>query len=189
MLALGCAPRRFRGSFAGRCAVVLVLVGSSLTLGCREKAQTDPHVEEGYRLLPTDPKAALAELKQAKDPSDPRVLLGRGMALERPRQFAEADTVLTSACSAKSDATCWVTLSRVRIALGKLDEARQAIDQLVLRDQTEFFGVLLEAFLAHDQARARTSLAHLEKWDEHARDPEHPLEIPAEFYLAQLTLY
>src|SRR5690606_31743004 len=106
-------------------------------LGCKRKPPPDLHLQEGYSLLQSDPKAALEKLSQAKDPSDPKAVLGRGLALEKLREYPEAEQALQKACAAKPQPICWLALARVKVVLGKLEEARAAIDKVVAQDQTE----------------------------------------------------
>ena len=183
------SERRLATPFARLLLLSAVLAAGALTLGCKRKAPVDRHLERGYLLLQDDPKAALEELGKAKDPADPKVILGRGLAQEKLRNYGEAEKTLLQACAAKSQPVCWLSLGRVQVALGKLDEARRAIDRVVAVDQTELSAVLLEAYLADDDARARAALSHLEKWTEHARSEKPPRAIPAEYYLAQVALF
>lgn len=169
--------------------LALLLAASSLTLGCKRKPAADRHLEEAYRLLPSDPKAALAELRQVQNPADPRALLARGLALEKLRDYGEAEKVLQEACAGTAEPRAWLALGRVRVVLGKLDAAREAIDRALAQDPSELAAVLLDAFLAHDDARARSSLARLGAWRKQALGRKEPLEIPAELYLSQALLY
>lgn len=184
--------RPWRGNLRhpmGMGILALALMGSSSMLGCRRKPPPDLHLQEGYSLLQSDPKAALEKLSQAKDPSDPKAVLGRGLALEKLRKYPEAEQALQKACAAKPQPICWLALARVKVVLGKLEEARAAIDKVVAQDQTELSAVLLEAYLADDDERARAALSHLEKWREHALGQKPPAAVPAEFYLAQVALF
>lgn len=177
---------RLRGPTSSIFMILLALSAGAATTGCRKKAPVDSHLERGYALLQTDPQAALAELEKANNPTDPKAILGRGLALEKLRRFEEAEQTLLPICTA-DELGCWLAVARVRVALGKLDEARAAVDQFVARDQTELFAVLLAACLAHDDERARVALGNLDKWREYAQGQKRAL--PAEFYLAQVALF
>lgn len=168
--------------------ILLALSAGASTVGCRKKAPVDSHLERGFALLQSDPEAALRELEQAQNPADPKVILGRGLALEKLRRFEEAEKTLLPVCTAE-ELGCWLAVGRVRVASGKLDEARTAIDQVVARDQTELFAVLLAAYLAHDDERARVALGHLDQWRQHAQGQTPKRAVPAEFYLAQVALF
>jgi len=180
--------RRLRGAFNGTFFLALVVVGSSFSSGCKRKAPADRELQEGYRLLQTDPKAALAQLEKAQNPTDPKVVLGRGLALEKLRDYGQAEGILEAACAANAGPACWLALGRVRVALGKLDAAREAIDRVVSQDQTELSAVLLEAYLASDDPRAERALAHLQQWRKEAA-PAAAAALPAEFYAAELALF
>lgn len=183
------SERRRVGQFNGLLLVSVVLLGSAFVAGCKRKAPVDRHLEQAYSLLQDDPKGALEALAKAQNPADPKVILGRGLAQEKLRQYGDAEKTLLGACAAQSQPVCWLSLGRVQVALGKLDDARRAIDRVVAEDQTELSALLLEAYLAHDDARARTALSHLAKWSEQARKENPPRAIPAEFYLAQVALF
>src|SRR5690606_26102750 len=108
---------------------------------------------------------------------------------EKLRKYPEAEQALQKACAAKPQPICWLALARVKVVLGKLEEARAASDKVVAQDPTELSAGLLEAYLADDDERARAALSHLEKWREHALGRKPPAAVPAEFYLAQVALF
>lgn len=155
--------------------------------GCEKKTPPDPHLEQGFRLLTEDPKAAYDEFTQARDASHPDVLVGRGLALERLRQYEEAEQVLVEAHKlVPNQQPALFALSRVKIMLGKLDEARPLVEQLVALSPKELSAILLEVCLAKQESFARAALLHLETWQSYAREAKTP--IPAEYYVARMSL-
>lgn len=168
----------------------LSLIGT-LTLqltGCEKKTPPDPHMEQGLRLLSEDPKAAYDELEKARDSSHPDVLVGRGLALERLRKYEEAEKVLLAAQKiAPNNEVTLFALGRVKIMLGKPDEARPLVEKLVAQSPTDLAAVLLLVCLAHQESLARAAMVHLESWKQLAEKSKSGA-IPAEYYLARMSL-
>jgi predicted Zn-dependent protease len=173
-----------RGGRRTICA--LALVASAAIVGCEKKTPPDPHIQEGYRLLASDPQAAYDQLSNARNPSDPEAVLGRGLALERLRKYEDAERVLLEARGTTDEPAASLALARVKVVLGKADEARQLVDKVIAAVPSDLSAVLLEACLANDDARARATLSHLDQWLELVRGQ---MSIPAEYYVAQMSLF
>jgi tetratricopeptide (TPR) repeat protein len=156
--------------------------------GCEKKAPPDPHLERGFALLASDPEAALKELEQAREAQSVQALLGRGLALEGMRRYADAEKTLEQASAAGNEAAALFALSRVQLMAGRPQAARQSIDRVVAKSPADLSALLLEACLAHDEARAQASLAHLDGWPAKSEPPTKPEAAPAEYHLARASL-
>lgn len=171
-------------------AYALLLSAVNLTFaGCEKKAPPDSHIVQGYRLLTSNPKAAYDELGKAPNPSDPKVLLGRGLALEGLRRYEEAEKVLLQVRGAADEPVIAFALARVRVMQGKATEAQPLIDAATGKLANDLPALLLETCLANSESRARTALAHLNRWPEVARGAMGvPVTIPGEYHLARASL-
>lgn len=157
--------------------------------GCKKTAPPDAHLQQAYHLLESDPQAAYDELSKAQNASDPAVVLAKGLALERLRRYSEAEQTLSAIQGKVDDPVALFAQARVKVVLGKADEARPLIDRLVAALPTDLSALLLEVCLANDEPRAQTSLAHLEHWLAWGRTQSPPATVPAELYLAQKSLF
>ncbi len=170
-------------------ALLFLSLGWAVT-GCEKKSPPDLAVEEGYRLLETDPKGAYEALSKAKQPNAPRVLLGRGLALERLRKYEDAEKLLAQAVAQARDPIATLPLARVRVVLGKADEARPLVDELAKKLPGDLSVLLLSTCLANDDARARTTLALLNEWGQLAESSKtSPPNAPSEYYLSKSVLH
>ena len=102
--------------------VAWIVALSLTTTGCQKEAPPDPHVQQGYQLLESDPQAAYDALGKAQNPTDQRVLLGRGLALERLRRYPEAEQALSSIQNKQDDPVTAFSLARVKVVLDKPDD-------------------------------------------------------------------
>lgn len=159
-----------------------------LTSACEKKAPPDPHLQRGYALLNQDPRAALEEFEQARDPDGAPALVGRGLALEGLRRYSEAKKFLERAKGKGNDAGVYLLLARVEVMLGDLDAAQSAVDEVLEREKSVLAPLLVEAALADDRNRAKVALSHLDQWLEKRNNDEVKPQIPAEFYLARASL-
>lgn len=168
----------------------LVLLTTSLSVaGCEKKAPPDLHIARGYALLASDPQAAYDELGKAKNSSELKVVLGRGLALEALRRYDDAERTLLEARNAAEEPSVSLALARVRVMLGKADEARPLVDAVTAKASTDLLALLLETCLANDELRARNALAHLAAWPAKALGANGmAATIPGEYYLAQASL-
>ncbi len=161
------------------------------TSACDKKAPPDPHLAQGYALLAKDPGAALAEFEQARDKQDVTVLLGRAMALEGLRKYQDAEKVLEVARKKSDDASILLPLGRVRVMLGKKEEAKNAIDQAARKAPWDFSALLVETCLADTPQRAEVSLSHLQAWPQELANIEKkgsPRRPPSEYHLARASV-
>ncbi|MBN1607426.1 MAG: tetratricopeptide repeat protein [Polyangiaceae bacterium] len=165
-------------------AVVVVLA----LVGCKRKPPPDPHIAEGYRLVATEPKKALAEFQRVKDPGQAVVLFGQGLAYEALYEYAKAEAALEKALRLKYEPRVELALVRVRTMLGKLDAARQGIDRVVAKAPGNINALLMETCLARDDARTKAALQHLDAWPKKRTDAGASQSTPAEYHLARATL-
>jgi tetratricopeptide (TPR) repeat protein len=171
-----------------RKARVLTLGLVLASAGCEKKAPPDPHLERGYALLANDPEAALKELEQAREAQSAPALLGRGLALEGMRRYADAAKALEQAVAKGNEPAVLLALARVQLMVGQPDAARKNIDQVVAKSGSDLSALLFETCLAHDEARARTALAHLDAWQAQSPTAAKPETAPTELHLARASL-
>ncbi len=179
---------RLSASGTQRVARALTLGLVIASAGCEKKAPPDPHLERGYALLGSSPEAALKEFEQAREAQSTQALLGRGLALEGLRRYAEAEKTLEQARTNGDEPAVLLALARVQLMFGKPEAARKSIDRVVAKGTTDLSAVLLEACLAHDEARARTALGHLDAWQAKSKSEAKLETTPAELYLARASL-
>lgn len=171
-----------------RAALALTIGLVVASAGCEKKAPPDPHLERGYALLRSDPKAALQEFEQARDAEAPQALLGRALSFEGMRRYAEAEKVLERTRATSEDPAVLLALARVQLMVGKPDAARRTIDQVVAKNGSDLSALLLETCLAEDEARARAALARLDAWRPEPSEPPSERPPPAEYHLARASL-
>ncbi len=176
---------RFRESVARAALVVGLGLGAS---ACQKAPPPDAHLGEAARLLQSDPRRALTELDQAREPASGPAELLRGLAYEGLQDYARAEQSLEKAGAQLPDPAVRLALVRVRVMLGKLEEARRGIDEVGGSLATDFGAVLLEALLANDEPRARASLQRLDAWGTSTSPDAGARSVPAELHFARATL-
>lgn len=82
-----------------------------------------------------DPDGAIAAYRQVLtlDPDDPIALNNLPLELAQVRQFEEAERILSRAVDVDASHSSWINLVAVRVALGRLDEARATYDRALER--------------------------------------------------------
>lgn len=167
-------------------AIVAIALSQGL-VGCSKKPPPDPQLAEGYRLLLSDPQKAYERFEKARDGEDPRVLLGRGLALEGMRKYPEAEQALERARAVANVPAVWLALARVELMLGKVDSARRNVDAVVAKAPSDLSALLLETCLANDEPRARSALGHLKAWPG-LQAGKKTTSNPAEYHLALASI-
>ena len=163
-------------------------------VGCDKKPPPDPHLLRGYALLSQDPKQALQEFRQARDPQSPKAALGRGLALEGLRLYPEAKKELAAALAKKPDPAVLLPMARVELMLSEPESARKHLDQLIAQTPSNLSALLLEVCLADDKSTASRALLHLEAARSGARltetegKSEPDQSNTAEYHLARASL-
>jgi len=155
---------------------------------CSKAPPPDVHLGEAARLVQSDPQRALAEIDQARDPGSGSAELLRGLAYEGLQDYARAEQSLEKARASLADPAVRLALVRVRVMLGKLEEARRGIDEVIGALSADLGALLLEALLANDAPRARASLQRLEAWAKPPSLDAGAHLVPAELHLARATL-
>lgn len=177
-------------SLAGK-AIACLVVGATwgLAIGCEKKAPPDLMVAEGYQRLGADPTAALAAFARARNPNDPSVLLGQGLAHEGLREYGKAEQFLERARQLNDRPVTWLPLARVRVMLGKLEQARAGTDAVLAAAPSDLGGLLLATCLANDTARAKAVLSRLDRWPKSGGADASVPNVTAEYHLARAALH
>jgi Flp pilus assembly protein TadD len=106
-------------------------------------------MQRGHELLQAHPDKALAEFEAAEELGSRGAKLGKAMAHEALGQYLDAEKILLDAVAGSpDDLDLALALVRVRIALGKLDEARTELQKTLRRTPPHVPSMLLFASLA-----------------------------------------
>jgi tetratricopeptide (TPR) repeat protein len=128
----------------------MLLLLLSASMACRrETPAAEQKIQRGGELLQEHPEQALAEFEEADKLGGPGAKLGIAMAHEQLGQNAEAEKVLLDAlASTPDDLDARLALVRVRIALGRLDEARAELQKTLGHQPPHIPSLLLFAALS-----------------------------------------
>jgi tetratricopeptide (TPR) repeat protein len=143
---------------------------------------------EGYRLLEQDPQKALAQFELARNKQDPAVLLGQALAYEGAREYAKADEILAAMVEVADGPAVRLPRARVRLMLGKADEARKDIDAVTGASPSDLSALLLEVCLANTKERAVIALGHLEALPTLRQNAGQTDSLLAEYHMARAVL-
>jgi tetratricopeptide (TPR) repeat protein len=169
--------------------LILGLGLAAPTMGCKKKAPPDRHMLEGFRLLGQDPQKALKEFEQARNQQDPDVLLGQALAYEGNREYAKAEELLEHLGQIANAPAALLPRARVRVMVGKADEARKDVDAVTAQSPSDISALLLEVCLANTKERASIALGHLEALPALRKNAGHADGLLAEYHMARASLY
>lgn len=139
-----------------RALTIALAVLCALSWSCSKQASpVEQKVQRGGELLQAHPEKALEEYKAADELGGGQpAKLGVAMAHEQLGQLAEAEGVLLEALKrAPSDLELKLALVRVRIGLGRLDEAREDLQTTLRHEPPHVPSLLLFAALAKTPAQ------------------------------------
>ena len=160
-------------------------------VACEKKAPPDPHLQQGFALLGTNPELALKEFEQAREAKSAKVSLGRGLALEGLHRYVEAEQALEQAHAQTDNAAVLLPLVRVELMLGKNESARRYAARVLELAPSELSALLLQTCLTGDDAQAQLVLGDLDGWAklrEKDQGAKGNSPIPAEYHLARASL-
>ncbi|HET7543727.1 MAG TPA: tetratricopeptide repeat protein [Polyangiaceae bacterium] len=154
----------------------------------REKATKDPLILEGQRLLLTDPKAALKKFSSARSPLGADALMGQGLAQEELHDYSAAETTFAGLCRTAPTPAAHLALARVQLMMGKVAEAKVAIERAIAAGAPGLNPLLYSTCVARDDAEIAKTLAQLDAWRAKNTKPG-ARPVPAEFHLARVALF
>ncbi len=160
----------------------------TLPLACEKKAPPDPYLAKGFTLLGTNPEEALSAFKQSREPESPKAKLGKALALEGLRRYADAHQEMKAVSQELDEEVVWQALTRLEIMLGKRDAAKEHVDLARSKAPAELMPLLLATCVADDPKRAEAALDALDTWTPKNQANSPRSLAPAEYHLARASL-